>query len=156
MLQLQVPIIAVCLWAGHENIVYNYLLNIFFHSCPDFELAKLPWKLLGVWEIISCQQFIGCIYNITMWFWAGTGIKLFHSSGLNQAAYAHAQCEVISCVTNARACHHTLNANQWHGEREIAAITDVKGNITTFIYVCRFIENLFYRGRIPFNGSKQG
>ena len=35
---------------------------------------------------------------------------------------------------------------------EIPAIIGVKSNITTFNYVCRFIVNIFYCGKIIFNG----
>ena len=37
---------------------------------------------------------------------------------------------------------------------DIPAITGVKSNITTFNYVCKFIVNMFYCGKILFNKLK--
>ena len=48
------------------------------------------------------------------------------------------------------ACHHTLNADDWHRLWEIPAIIGVKSNITSFNYF-GFIVSMFYCGRIIFN-----
>ena len=48
-----------------------------------------------------------------------------------------------------------LNANQSQSAfLEIPTIIGVKSHITTFNYVYRFISNMFYCGKIIFNGIK--
>ena len=61
---------------------------------------------------------------------------------------------VISCVTKASACHHTLHANHWHCLWNISPIIAVKTNVTTSIKVLRFVVNLFYCGRVAFTVFK--
>ena len=85
-------------------------------------------------------------YNMTVWILARNYIISFHDSGLNWATYA--RCQVISCVTKASACHHTLHANHWHCLWKIPPIVAVKSNVTTSIQVLRFVVNMFYCGMV--------
>ena len=79
-------------------------------------------------------------------------LQVFHGSGLNWATYAWRQ--VISCVTKASACHHTLHANHCHYLWKIPPIIAVKSNVTTFIQILRFVVNMFYHGRVDFTVFK--
>ena len=65
-----------------------------------------------------------------------------------RATYARRQ--VISCVTKASTCHHTLHTNHWHCLWKIPPIVAGKSNVTTFIQVLRFVVNMFYCGRVAF------
>ena len=67
----------------------------------------------------------------------------------------YARRKVKSRVTKANAYHHTLHTNQWPRLWEILAIHVVKSNITTVIYVCGLIVNMFYCGRNLLNSFKQ-
>ena len=106
-----------------------------------------------IWENTTCffnhRQIHGAVVTWRCGFWQEMTSN-FHSSGLNKDSYARLQ--VIAWVTNA--CHLILNANHWHCLWDIPAIIGIKSNITTFNYVCRFIVNTFYCGRILFKGLK--
>ena len=84
-------------------------------------------------------------YNMTVWILARNDINLSMAAGL-----IYARRQVISCVTKASACHHTLHANHWHCLWKFPPIIAVKSNVTTFIQVLIFVVNMFYCGRVAF------
>ena len=81
-------------------------------------------------------------YNMTGLIFVGNGINFSIAKGL-------ISLHMPICVTKASVCHHTLNANQWHCNFSIHWCQKQR---TTFNYVCWFIVNMFYCGRIIFNG----
>ena len=77
-------------------------------------------------------------------------VTTLHNIQIQSCEATYSRRRVTSCVTKASACHHTLNANHWYHLWEIPAVIEVKSNITTSDYVCRFSVNMFYFGRIIF------
>ena len=89
--------------------------------------------------------------DMTAWILARN--YFFIAAGLIRL-YIYARRQVISCVTKASACHHTLHANHWHCLWKIPPITAVKSNVSTFIKVIWLVVNIFHWGRVAFTVFK--
>ena len=117
------------MWKMFWSCIHDYLARTHYHI--EYAYMYLITWLRGFWWEMS---------------------SIFHSSGLNKAISDRRQ--VISCVTKASVCHHTLNANRLHRLWEIPANIGVKSNIKTYNHICRCILNMFYCKRIILNWFK--
>ena len=100
-------------------------------------------------KISRMQRRKDVYYNMTVWILARNDINFSMAAGLIRL-----HMQVISCVTKASACHHTLHADHWHCLWKIAPIIAVKSSVTTSIQVLRFVVNMFYCGRVAFTVFK--
>ena len=71
----------------------------------------------------------------------GLNIKTYHATPL---VHMPARRQVISRVTQASACHHTVHANHWHRLWEIPPIIAVKSNAKIVNLVFRFVVSMFH------------
>ena len=113
-------------WQSHSqfalsNFCYGQIINcLFVHTS----------------ELLHWCRGNALYHNMNVWILPGNYINFSIAVSL------------ISCVTKASVCYHTLHANQWHVYGKFHRSLVLKATLQPAHYVCKFIVDRFYCGRI--------